>query len=565
MKRIFTLITAFTLLLAACGPEGPYTDQTPDGPETEQPETPGQGDPETPGEGEPEDPGQGDPENPGQEDPETPAVPEESFYVKVAENYSDWSGDYLITYTTSSTITVFDTFSGTDKGSSDTDLAAYLTSEGIHSEYGDPYKAVVSRTGDGYSVFLTDVGYLGLTKSSNSISWSDTAPSAYDKDYIWSFSYKNGGSVWMTNTGHSGYRLQWNASASCFRCYTGSQKEITLYRRGTSTGGTTPPSGNDPEDPENPEDPEDPEDPDTPVTPEDPENPGQGEIPEPVPGQSGKYGWYELPTINYTQSGSYMIDSNDRDLYYAHHICAGNETGPGGKRARNYTVCYSAEHHCPVWVAAPRHAMYQTKATDRTNAYGKDPSIPSDIQYSSKDTGGGCNKGHMLGSAERTSSAATNRQVFYYTNIAPQYSSTFNIGGGGWNILEDWVDKQVCSDTLYVVIGTYFDKYTDKRGNTANPKRISFGGRNDVSCPTMFYYILMRTKKGNSGKALSKCSKDEIKCAAFVRSHETPKETQVSSSDLMSVSDLEKITGFTYFPNVPQAPKDSYKASDWGL
>ena len=39
----------------------------------------------------------------------------------------------------------------------------------------------------------------------------------------------------------------------------------------------------------------------------------------------------------------------------------------------------------------------------------------------------------------------------------------------------------------------------------------------------------------------------------------------VSEKDLMSVSDLEKLTGFTYFPNVPQAVKDSYKASDWGL
>ena len=34
---------------------------------------------------------------------------------------------------------------------------------------------------------------------------------------------------------------------------------------------------------------------------------------------------------------------------------------------------------------------------------------------------------------------------------------------------------------------------------------------------------------------------------------------------MMSVSDLEKITGFSYFPNVPHAPKDSYSPSDWGL
>ena len=283
-----------------------------------------------------------------------------------------------------------------------------------------------------------------------------------------------------------------------------------------------------------------------------------------TPGQSGKYGWYELPQFTYTEDGSYMIDSKDSDLYYAHHLCAGPEKGPGGKKARNYTVCFSAEHHCPVWVAAPRHTMYQNGAS-RTDAYAKDPDIPSDIQYNSKSTGGGCNKGHMLGSAERLSSSATNRQVFYYSNIAPQYSDTFNTGGGGWNTLEDWVDEQVCSDTLYVVIGAYFDSYTDPRGTSASPKKISFGGRSDVSCPTMFYYILMRTKSGDSKKSLSECSASEIKCAAFVRSHNTPKKTAVSAAEMMSVSDLEKITGFTYFPNVPHAPKDRCTASDWGL
>jgi len=32
---------------------------------------------------------------------------------------------------------------------------------------------------------------------------------------------------------------------------------------------------------------------------------------------------------------------------------------------------------------------------------------------------------------------------------------------------------------------------------------------------------------------------------------------------MMSVSDLEKITGFKYFVNVPNAPKDKFTVSDW--
>lgn len=32
---------------------------------------------------------------------------------------------------------------------------------------------------------------------------------------------------------------------------------------------------------------------------------------------------------------------------------------------------------------------------------------------------------------------------------------------------------------------------------------------------------------------------------------------------MMSISELEKLTGVTYFPNVPNAPKTTYNASDW--
>ena len=479
---------------------------------------------------------------------------DEVYYTKVSQTYDDWSGDYLITYSKSTAINVFDSFSDSDKGASSADLISYLTPDGIPAEVGDSYKAVIAKVGDNYSINITGIGYIGLESSANKVHKSSTAPTSSDTDYQWKITYRDGGSIWLTNVKYYSRRLQWNSDASCFRCYTGSQKELTLYRR-TSTGGSVNPNPNPDPDPDPDPDPE----PDPAPDPEpDPD------IPDPVPGISGKYGWYELPQISYTQSGSYLIDSSDKNLYYAHHICAGGEKGPGGKTARNYTVCYSAEHHCPVWVAAPRHKMYESGAS-RTDAYGKDPSIPSDIQYNSKSTGGNCNKGHMLGSAERLSSKATNKQVFYYTNIAPQYSDTFNTGGGGWNTLENWVDGQVCSDTLYVVIGTYFKRFKDGNGYTGTPATINFGGRSDVSRPTMFYYILMRTKKGNSGKSLSECSASEIKCAAFVRSHETPKGVAVSANEMMSVSDLEKVTGFTYFPNVPQAPKDTYKASDWGL
>ena len=274
-----------------------------------------------------------------------------------------------------------------------------------------------------------------------------------------------------------------------------------------------------------------------------------------VTGDTKFSGWPELVPEDAAKAGS--------EYYYAYHFCPNYTIN--GYSARNYTVCFSATHHCPVWVAAPRHACYEGSA-NRTNAYARDPQIPSNIQYSSKDTGGGCNKGHMLGSAERTRSSDINRQVFYYTNIAPQYSSGFNTGGGGWNTLEDWIDGKVCADTTYLVIGTYFESYTDGYGKSASPKKISFGGRSDVSCPTMFYIAALRTKRGNTGKSVQNCAADELMCAAFVRAHNNDLKGQsVTSREMMSIADLEKLTGHRFFVNVPNAPKNSYTPSDWGL
>ena len=290
------------------------------------------------------------------------------------------------------------------------------------------------------------------------------------------------------------------------------------------------------------------------------DNPGEGDDTT-TKGTCYRRGWYELPSE--ADSDKDGCDDTNSTYYYAHHLCAGGESNAQRTAtARNYSVCYSSEHHCPMWVAAPRHSMYEG-SSGRNDSYKSDPQIPTNIQLSSKSTGGGCNKGHMLGSAERTSSTATNKQVFYYSNIAPQYSDTFNTGGGAWNNLEDHIDDLVCRDTLYEVVGCYFERYTDKYGNTGTTKKISFGGRSDVSLPTMFYYALLRTKSGNTGKSVAECTADELQCAAFVICHEQQKGHKPESRDIISIEELEALTGFSYFDNVPNAPKSVVNAADW--
>lgn len=492
--------------------------------------------------------GQDDGQGTGQpETPENPEQPEVEFYSEVTSSIADWSGEYLIAYTDNDRILVFGSWDDSaygqpaEENGEEINFAAYMGEEGIPAENGDPYRSVIEKEGEHYSIKVAGVGYIGYVSGmsgKNPLARTETLSEPVPDEYLWDIAYDGG--IMLKSVKAPDRRLLWNTSGHPrFSTYTGGQGDLTLFRKA---------SGQSPTDP----DPDPNPDPDP-----DPE-PEPEPDPEPNP---NLLGWFELPAV-YDEDRN-GVDDNDNTLYYASHLCAGGEKyGHNRKTARNYTVCYSGEHHCPVWVAAPRHSMYESGA-DRTDAYGKDPKIPSDIQYNSKSTGGGCNKGHMLGSAERLSSDATNRQVFYYTNIAPQFSDTFNTGGGAWNNLEDHVDGLVCSDTLYEVVGCYFERYTDAYGKTCDPQTISFGGRDDVTRPSMFYYALLRTKKGNTGKPVTECQASELQCVAFVIRHNMEKGHTPQAKDMMSVADLEKLTGFRYFTNVPNAPKNTFSASDW--
>jgi len=537
----------------------------------------------------------------------------EQFYEKVTNTPEDWTGDYLIVYEEDALVLDSD-------GSANTHAEVTIQGNKIAYESAKEWNIHIAKSGSGYSMKLGD-NYLSLKENKNALNFSTTDDSDNAR---WTFKLEDK-TIRAYNVKFSNRYLQYNSGSHQFRCYTGGQQDVQFFRlNGEASGGGTVPTpvpptvttggsssvtqteatlsatftG-------------------TPayggfewgLSADDLEEDWQasylknGAFQVSINGLGAGHtyyyrayiavledatyqyyygdiksfttlsseiiiggdqpGWYETPVMNISHSDKYMFNTSDPTQYYAIHMCTGGEKGPGGKTARNYTVCFSAEHHCPVWVAAPRHAMYVGNS-GRNDNYRRDPEIPADIQYSSTKTGGGCNKGHMLGSAERTSSKETNRDVFYYTNIAPQLSSNFNTGGGRWNVLEDYVDTQVCADTLYEVLGCYFDEYTDAYGETQTPSKISYCGRNDVSMPTMFYYVLLRTKSGNSKKALKDCTADELKCVAFVRAHVNVRQS-VSKKELMSVADLEKITGVTYFPNVPNAPKNTFKASDWDL
>ena len=263
-------------------------------------------------------------------------------------------------------------------------------------------------------------------------------------------------------------------------------------------------------------------------------------------GKTAHAGWAELPT----QKAS-------NDIYVTSHLLGDNR--------RNYTVCYSREQRAPLWVAAPVHRAYKGDVK-RVDNYDFDPTLPVNIQITLNRSYGDYTRGHMLGSGERTASREMNNQTFYVTNIAPQLRDGFNERGGAWNNLEYFVDRQICADTLYVVTGAIYDDFTAPDGT--NIKARTTVNKNDnkrVGVPTAYYKALLRTKSGRTGKSVVECKASELKCAAFIIPHRSDVGHKPTVEDMISIKELERLTGVNFYANVPNAPESKAEAKDWGL
>lgn len=259
---------------------------------------------------------------------------------------------------------------------------------------------------------------------------------------------------------------------------------------------------------------------------------------------SAKYsGWPELVPE----------DKSNSDYYYAYHLCP--DYPATGTKARNFSTCYSKSYRCPVWVAAPLHDCY-TGDVKRTDAYRNDP----DINCTQAGHWSGYTRGHMLGSNERRVTKNVNRDVFYYSNIGPQLQTYFNTGGGQWNTAEDWVDKQWrgLADTCYQVVGTYWE----------NTSKVVDG----TTIPTHYYIVLLKAKKSAGNKWVVNCSQGELQSIAIMVRHKTYAKNEVvkavdfqSKGVFKTVAEIERLTGHTFFPNVPNVPKDTYNPGDWNF
>lgn len=256
--------------------------------------------------------------------------------------------------------------------------------------------------------------------------------------------------------------------------------------------------------------------------------------------------WPELP-----------VCTEKTDWHYVTHYCMVENESEGRKvEGRNYTMCFDATKRGAWWVAYPLHNAYRGD-TKRLDKWMFDSSI-NDAWQADLAKGsyvGDYDRGHQIPSADRTASIEMNQQTFYCSNSTPQVSG---LNQGEWEELEKKVREWVCSDTLYVVTGAYWSAdnnrtTTDKSGN---------------SCPIPDHYfkVVVRTTSGNireHGDKLGDYKPEQLKSIGFWVANASGQGE--AKNWVKSVAEIETLTGFTFFPSLPEAVKQQKNAAAWGL
>ena len=210
-----------------------------------------------------------------------------------------------------------------------------------------------------------------------------------------------------------------------------------------------------------------------------------------------------------------------------------------------YVTSYNLETLIPEWVAYELTAEEASERREREGIeFKKDPSLKGVTQAMREDySGSGWTKGHMMPAADAATSSTEMAETFYFTNICPQNEV---LNAGDWQFLEKrvraWAKRY---GSIYVVTGPIVGE--NKYGTI---------GDRDVVIPDSFYKALLVQREDGSYSAI-----------AFVMDNDD--ERYLLKDCLMSVNELEELTGLDFFPGLDDRIEDkvegTVKRSDWGI
>ena len=254
-----------------------------------------------------------------------------------------------------------------------------------------------------------------------------------------------------------------------------------------------------------------------------------------------KNGWLELPALR-----------GDED-YFGYFFGSGGNTNTN----RNYSYNYSYSHFGCHWVAyplAPGHLSGSASSNWTTNPNIDEQyqikSVVGSTSYPSKYGADGYSKGHQIPNADRKSNDTMNQQTYYVTNQTPQIGNKFN--GSIWGSLENAIRSEVTDyqDTIYVVTGACYQTVTGNETVNQLTGSTTSVTPYKVDVPNYYWKVLLKVKWSGTGSNKTVQSA----CSIGFWYHHEEYESGTSfyaSSYIKSVNEIEALTGFDFFTNLP--------------
>ena len=195
-----------------------------------------------------------------------------------------------------------------------------------------------------------------------------------------------------------------------------------------------------------------------------------------------------------------------------------------------YSFGYSFEYKCSLWVSYIISEHSIGVDVERSDDFYADPDIPEKYRVQPDDfRNTGYDKGHLAPSASIDFSRKSNEQTFAMPNIALQHPRlNRQVWGSLEGLIREWTET---SGKLAIITGPLFAK---------KPKLI-----NDMPLPKGFYKIVYAFK--------------HERAIGFIFPNEGIRASRLWDF-VMSVKEIERETGYTFFPKLSEAKQERIKA-----
>lgn len=207
---------------------------------------------------------------------------------------------------------------------------------------------------------------------------------------------------------------------------------------------------------------------------------------------------------------------------------------------KGYVASYNKDTKIPNWVAWHLTAAHTKGPHKRPGgAWHEDTEVPQPRANYYDYRESGWSRGHMCPAGDNKWNADAMYESFLMTNCCPQNA---NLNSGDWNQIEmacrRWAEKW---GDIYIICGPILFRQEHETI-----------GQNKIVVPEAFFKVVL-------------CLNDKPKGIGFIRRNtETSRRNDLYVN---SISQVERITGMTFFPNIPKDIAESVKSQanlkDW--